>query len=734
MLFYYYLVFSVVNCPVFISQFVVNHDSGMSRGSTLSPTILNRALNSRKPRPLAGLLTAVFLLAGLPAIPRACGQAIPEDSFLDWMNAIAQRDLQQRAQAIREIHSVAEAGSRKQIVRRELLNDVGGLPDYHGALNAKITGEIRTDSYTIEKAIYESLPGFYVTADIYRPTKSGRYPAVLLQAGHTQEGKVENQRIAANLALKGFVVLCFDPIGEGERVQTYSRQLDEPLAGWSVPEHIQMDAQSELIGQGLARYFIWDAMRSLDYLVSRPDVDASRMGAAGCSGGGALTTFIGALDPRIKVVIPACYPSSFQTVFPTAAVHGEMVFPHFLASGLDIADFVELSAPRPWLLQSTETDQFGFSHEGVELVYREAQAWYDIFNARDNLGFMVAPGPHGMPLASREAVYQWMIRWLKNGEGDFHEQPVTMFPDDELRATATGHVEDLPGSLKLHQLLLADLRKEEKQGSVADLAAELKSLQISTDDSAPDVKVLNTNSDAHGTRQQLQIESEAGIWLDATLYLPNAAGRMPAVVIVRDGEDLEGMPTTEMAEKMAGLGQVVLELETRTSRLKNTEGREAGDWMSDLQANLIGRNLPSMRAYDILRGVDLLRRRPDVDPNAIRGAARGVAGIWLLLAAAADSHLTAIWLDRTPYNLRSALDNSMAVDLPDAVIPNFALHWDLQDMVKAIEPRQVFWTDPTNWMQHVVSLGPSYHYRYIPGDLTDEMDAQDDAYIHEFLK
>ena len=328
----------------------------------------------------------------------ASAQTVPQDPLLRqdpllaWMNAIAQHDLQQRAQAIAAIHTVAQAEQRKQFVRKELLDDLGGLPDYHGPLNPKITGEIRTDSYTIEKVIYESLPGFYITANLYRPNLPGRYPAVLLQSGHTQEGKPENQRIAANLAMKGFVVLCFDPIGQGERVQTYSRQLDAPLAGWSVPEHILMGAQSQLIGQGLARYFIWDAMRSLDYLASRPEVDASRIGAAGCSGGGALTTFIGALDPRIKVVIPACYPSSFQLLFPTSGPHAEMVFPRLLASGLDTADFVELSAPTPWLLQSTQQDQFHFSHQGVELVYEEAQKWYDLYHARGNLGFMVAPG------------------------------------------------------------------------------------------------------------------------------------------------------------------------------------------------------------------------------------------------------------------------------------------------------------------------------------------------------
>jgi len=650
------------------------------------------------------------------------------------MKAIAQRDLEQRAQTIPSIHSIAEAERRKQFVRRELLDEIGGLPGYHGPLHPQVTGEIPVNSYTIENVSYESLPGFYVTANLYRPNQAGRYPAVLLQAGHTQEGKAENQRIAANLAMKGFVVLCFDPIGQGEREQTYSRQLDAPLAGWSVPEHILMGAQSELIGEGLARSFIWDAMRSLDYLVSRPEVDASRIGAAGCSGGGALTTFIGALDPRIKVAIPACYPSSFATLFPTAGPHSEMTFPHFLADGLDTADFVELAAPKPWLLQATEVDQFGFSHEGVEQVYREAQGWYGLYDAGSHLGFMVAPGSHGMPLASREALYLWMIRWLKNGDGDFHEQPVKMFPAAELQVTRSGHVEDLPGSRKLYQILSAELNAKKKPGSIPDLLAELRSLHIPSDGSVPNVKMLDTNSRTFGSEQHIQIESDPGVWIEATLYAPNSAGPKPAVVIVRDSEDLDGISPQAMAAKIAAQGQVVLVLQPRTTREKNTEGPYTGDWSSDLQANLIGLNLPAMRAHDILRGVDMLRARPDVDPTSIRGAARGVAGIWLLLAAAADTRLHAIWLDKTPHSLSSALDSSMPIDLPDAVIPGFVLHWDLQDLLKAIVPRKVLWTDPTNWMQHVVSLEGAYRYRYVEGDITDEKDSQDDALLREFLQ
>ena len=139
------------------------------------------------------------------------------------MDRIAQGQLDAREKEIAAVRTVADAERRKEVVRRKILAALGGLPDYAGPLNARITGQIQADGYVIEKVIYESLPGFYVTANLYRPNQPGRYPAVLLQAGHTQEGKAEPQWLAANLALKGFVSLAFDPVGQGEREQTYDR-------------------------------------------------------------------------------------------------------------------------------------------------------------------------------------------------------------------------------------------------------------------------------------------------------------------------------------------------------------------------------------------------------------------------------------------------------------------------------------------------------------------------------
>jgi hypothetical protein len=164
-------------------------------------------------------LTVLALLLAL----HLSSQEPAPDPLLRWMDQIAQQQLERRERAITEIRTVADAERRKQTVRETFLSLIGGLPDYSGPLNPRITGSIQSEKYTIEKVIFESLPGFYVTANLYRPSQPGRYPGVLLQAGHTQEGKPEGQRLAANLALKGFVVLAHDPLGQGEREQTYDK-------------------------------------------------------------------------------------------------------------------------------------------------------------------------------------------------------------------------------------------------------------------------------------------------------------------------------------------------------------------------------------------------------------------------------------------------------------------------------------------------------------------------------
>ena len=650
-------------------------------------------------------------------------QPAREDPFLKWMDGIAQSQLQAREEAIAKIHTIADAEKRKAVVRQSILDAIGGLPEYNSPLHAKVTGRLQADGYVIEKVIYESLPGYFVTANLYLPDRPGRFPGVLLQAGHTQEGKAEPQMLAANLALKGFVALAFDPAGEGEREQTYDPQLRAPAAGWSVNEHIHAGAQSVLAGESVARYFIWDARRSLDYLASRPEVDPERIGAAGCSGGGALTTFIGALDSRLKAVIPACFPVSYRALFTGSVPHAEMILPGQLARGIDTADFVELSAPTPWLIEATEQDYF--PPAGAKLVYDEARRWYGLYGAEDRVALFVGPGPHGTPLASREAIYQWLIRWLNSGNGDAHELPVHLFANHDLLVTKTGHVDEEPGSRKLHELILDDFRRKQKTGSTAELMSELRKWNIPTDGSTPAVRVLSESEGSTYHIQRVRIESDPGIELTGELLIPRTEGKKKAVVLI------SGERSKKLAEMFAGAGHVALILSPRDSAAGDRSRPYVGDWLTDTRADLIGMSLPAMRAHDILRAVDFLAHRADVEPGSIRGAAQGVAGIWLLLAAAADARIRKVWIDGTPNRFAEALENTVNTELSDAVIPGFALRWELADLV---HDARVLWTDPTDWMGRVVDAGPRYRYRYVLGDLTDKSDAQDRAFADELMK
>jgi hypothetical protein len=403
-----------------------------------------------------------------------------------------------------------------------------------------------------------------------------------------------------------------------------------------------------------------------------------------------------------------------------------MGLPGFLSGGLDTADFVELAAPTPWIILATEGDYF--TPDGAKLVYDEARRWYGLYGAADKVQFFVGPGPHGMPLETRETIYQWMIRWLKDGQGDFHEQPVHLYTNLELLVTPSGRVEDEPGSRKVYQLILDDFRARKRQGTVPELSAELRRLKIPSGGTSPEMKMLEEANVQDVRRLRIKLESEPGVEIEGKLYIPSSPGRKPAVLLVADPA------MASFGERIAKSGRVVLELEPRDSPWGNDYRPLIGNWMANTRADHIGRNLPAMRAHDILRGVDLLAARSDVDPSSIRAAARGVKGIWLLLAAAIDPRIGKVWLDRTPYSLRSALENSTNTGLLEAVIPGFALHWDLEDLLKAMENRPVLWTDPMNWMGRVVAVGPSYRYRYVIGDAMDFTDTQDNAYIEELIR
>jgi dienelactone hydrolase len=613
---------------------------------------------------LARRAFSFLLLLGCVVSTRAAGPS----PLLVRLNAIAQGQLDARAHTIAGIQNVAAAELRKTEVRTRILNLLGGLPNYQGPLNAKVTRVIERDGYVIENVMFESLPDYYVTANLYRPKAAGRYPAVLFSLGHWEGGKTAAQLIGTNLALKGFVALAYDPVGQGERQQAYDARLGHSLLGGSTEQHFANGAQAILLGKSVARYFIWDGMRAIDYLISRPEVDPGHIGASGCSGGGTQATYIAAMDSRVKAAAPACYMNSFRTLYQGSIGDSEQSLAGFLSSGLDQTDYVELFAPKPWLILSTEGDFF--TPAGARQVYDEARKWYELYGAADRIKWVVGPGEHGTPRVDREAMYEWMIRWLRDGKGHAREQAVNLVPDHDLQVTPHAQA----GGKQLYQILAAEPRQP---GTQDELKAFLAALMEHNQPLTP-----------------------------ATAMLPATAGatRKPAVVLVQ--RNLE--PASD-ARRLVEEGNVVI-LVAPQSAADGACCSFAGNWLNNTRAWLVGRNLPAMQAAGINQAVELALQRPDVDPGRISARATGVAGIWLLLASAANPRIGKIVLDHTPYSLRTAIESPVHQSLHDAVIPGFVLKWDLQDIRKLLLPREVNWKNPTDWLDNVVQVQGPFEY------------------------
>lgn len=619
-------------------------------------------------------------------------QMDPAGSLLKWMDSIAQSQLDARDKAIAQIRTREQAIARQKEVKAKLLGLLGGLPTYDGPLNARIAGRIDADGYTIEKVVFESLPKYYVTANLYLPKGRGPHPGILFPLGHWDQGKAIAQRMGGNFALKGFVVLAYDPVGQGERLQAYDPRTGRSLAGGSTEQHILNGAQSILVGETFARYRIWDAKRALDYLVSRPEVDKNRVGCTGCSGGGTVTTYISALDDRIKVAAPSCYMNSWRKLFSGPTGDSEQSLDRFLASGLDMTDYVELFAPKPWLMTSTEQDYF--TPAGAKIVYDEAKQWYSTFGAEDRVKWVVGPGGHGTPAPLREEIYGWMLRWLKDKDGSPNEVDIPLRPDHEFQVTKSGQVAVEFKSRDTYEVIRERLEKSKHDSSTAELTAAMKTLV----DHHP---ALSVKQKPNGV---MEIGVDRDLAIDARVFRPQQqTGKAAAVLIVGRTKGNE-----ELAGKLSAAGEVALILPPRGTPMPASNNL-SGDWITNTRALLIGRNLPAMRAHDILCGVDLLASMPEVDASRIRLIASDAAGVWALIAAAVDSRIAAVELERTPYSVRAALNAPLTRGLHDVVIPGFALRWDLADFSKAIAPRKVIWRDPTDWMRNVQTL-PGYEY------------------------
>jgi hypothetical protein len=392
--------------------------------------------------------------------------------YLKYQTEMAWHQDEQRRKRWDSIHNEEDLLRLQRELRDQLLKMLGGLPTERTPLNPHATGRLQMDGFHIEKLIFESLPGIYVTALLYVPDVGPkRHPAVLVPSGHSPNGKVYYQALCQRLVQRGYVVIAWDPVGQGERSQFWDAKKNKSRYNLICAEHAVMGNLAYLAGTNLARWEIWDGIRAVDYLLTRPEVDPDRINITGTSGGGFQVATIAALDPRIKVAAPSCYITAlpmrmYNRIFKDPDSDPEQDLYGMIANGVDHAGLLMMMYPRPVFVAAAVLDFFPI--EGAHKSVREATELYSRFGYSDRIAIHEGYHDHQYSPENQEAAFDFLDHF--NGMPVRHGlPPVKELDATSLQCTRTGQVVlDYDNARSLTDLI-RDYYEEHKNRPAVDL-------------------------------------------------------------------------------------------------------------------------------------------------------------------------------------------------------------------------------------------------------------------------
>jgi len=636
------------------------------------------------------------------------------NSLYDAIAKEAYRYLDEREKNLSAISG--EAGWRKYIddVRGKLRDAFGPMPE-KTPLNARVTGTFEYEGITVENILFESRPGFFVTSSMFkRSDLKGRLPAILYVCGHSRDGYKSKtyQHIAMNLARKGFAVLAMDPVGQGERYQYYDPEKGESAVGGPTSEHSYAGLQYLLIGRTMAMVRLWDGIRAVDYLCTRPDVDPERIGVQGRSGGGTMSAYLGAMEPRMAAAAPECYITSFRRLFQSIGPQdAEQNLLGQIALGLDHGDFLLARAPKPTLVVTTTRDFF--SIQGARETVRSVVPAFEALGAGGNIGMIEDDATHMSTRLNRERVYAFFMRAF-GVEGSSADEDIPPLEPGKLQVSETGQV-ITSGSRNIYDLIREDAapvlenlgkaraaarnRIERRRRFLVEKTRSLSGYE--TPREAPETVFTGRfRRDGYSVEKYI-IDASGDIPLPSLVFTPEGGGKHPAVLFVssrgKEAEAGEG----GLLERLALQGYVVMAVDIPGfGELKvNTRGDDSVirgvSYNILFGAQLIGRSVTGIQAACVTRALGYMLSRDDVTGNEAVAVAWGITGPALTHAAALGGGIGAVALVESPVSWESVLDHRFYDQaVGSTIVPSALLYYDLPDLTGVLAPRPVVVIDP----------------------------------------
>lgn len=604
-----------------------------------------------------------------------------------------------------QITTRAALEERQRELRRFFVAALGGLPSMDTPLAPRTVGQIEGDGFRVEKVVYESRPRHYVTANLYLPDGAGTAPrgAVLFLCGHHREAKhvPEYQIVCQYLVQAGLVVLAQDPPGQGERLAYHEPGRDLSGVRWGTGEHDHVGAQCLPLGDSLARYFLHDAMRGVDYLRSRPEVDPDRIGVTGNSGGGTQTSLLMLADPRIAAAAPATFIMSRRTYLQAGgAQDAEQIWPGFSARGYDHEDILLAMAPRPVRVLAVTSDFFPI--EGTRRTVERCRRLWELCGRAEALDLVEDDSTHAFTPALARAAAQFFVRHLLQA-GTFRPDDARIHPFEPARlwCTESGQVR---GEIA-DAAFVPDANQERLREIEARHAREPAPVRRESALSWLREKVhrerrpcdLNPRFYAGGEAEGLTVQrclwwSQEGVFSHGCAFRERdrADEVLPVTLALWDGGTTRLAAHGDWIRATCAGGRAALVLDVsgagallpRSLSAAPPEGFYGVVHKLATDLLFLDDDLPSLRTWDVLRTLDMIAAWPGMDAADIVVYAHGRHGLYGQLAAALDSRIRRIavaeglgsfaaWVRAREYDTD---------DIYSIVSPGVLRHFDLPEL------------------------------------------------------
>jgi cephalosporin-C deacetylase-like acetyl esterase len=599
-------------------------------------------------------------------------------------------------------------------VRKTALEMLGAFPE-PSSLHPKVVRTFKRDGYRVENVMFQSLPNFWVTGNLYIPEGiSGRVPGIISPCGHYPEARMapEYQSTYINLVKGGFVVLAYDPIGQGERRQYWDPKTAQTEVGGPTTEHSMAGQLLLLLGENLTHYRVWDGIRAIDYLLTRPEVDPQRIGCAGHSGGGTLTKFIGAVDTRVQCAVineggtANRWPMDLR---PESRIGPSDVEQNLFPSALRCIDNVELHAafaPRPLLVLIEDF------HPRFDEAARRIHERYLQMGVGDRFATEEAADPHAWTPKLRLATTNWFRRWFTKAAPLEQEPPFEVEAEKTLYCTPNGSVRHSGAGDTIYTVIGRNTRALAREQQIPDAGEIRRVLRMPEEKPPLAPRHLVTTPRKGYSVEKLEFLSEPGIYIPTWVFVPTERRGAPLLFVSESGKQAEGMEFG-LLERLARRGHEVIAVDVRgiggTRPPHGTPGERAGGfehlfnvetamqymaWYTD--ADLFG-----MRVHDVLRSIDYATSRTGAEKIHVLGTGSGA--LWSLYAAALDPRAAALLCERGLASYRELLDTDRYLHFASVFVRDVYRRFDLPQVAAMLAGRRLIVSSPVDAMKRALS-------------------------------